>query len=69
MKNSTTIKVPKKYQERIKEIYQDEDGYWCILNPDWHHVDDSHTIHEYTQADILRCIRETEPVNLNERKG
>ena len=25
------FKVPKKYQAAIKEVYQDEDGIWCIL--------------------------------------
>jgi hypothetical protein len=32
MINSTNIKVPKKYHAAIKELYQDDDGYWCILN-------------------------------------
>ena len=32
MNNQINIKIPKKYQERIMEIYHDEDGYWVILN-------------------------------------
>lgn len=32
MKNETRIKVPKKDQDRIKEIYHDDDGYWVNLN-------------------------------------
>ena len=59
--NNTNIKIPKKYQDRIKEIYHDEDGYWVILNKGWFCEDYGlHTIHEDTQQDILRCIRETE---------
>lgn len=62
MKNCTKIKVPKKYQDRIQEIYHDSDGYWCILNRGWYWDDYSlHVIHEDTQAQVLRCIRETEP--------
>jgi hypothetical protein len=29
------MKIPKKYQAAIKEIYTDEDGIWCNLNPNW----------------------------------
>ena len=40
------FKVPKKYQAAIKEVYQDEDGIWCNLNPGWvHGVDENQTIH------------------------
>lgn len=62
MNNLTSIRVPKKYQNRIAEIYQDIDGYWCELSGGWYWDDWSlHVIHEDTQADILRCIRETKP--------
>lgn len=35
MDNKTNIKIPKKYEKRIKEIYHDEDGYWVCLNFGW----------------------------------
>ena len=68
MKNSTNIKVPKKYAERIKEIFHDEDGYWVYTNPGWHNGDDYalHVIHEDTQAEILQQIRWTEPCDCEE---
>ncbi len=28
-------KIPKKYKEAVKELYQDEDGIWCTLNDGW----------------------------------
>ena len=61
MKNETSIRVPKKYEERIREIYHDEDGYWVYLNRGWRNYDDYglHVIHEDTQADVLKMIRWT----------
>ena len=35
MKNSTRIKVPKKFVTAIKELYQDDDGFWGTLNDGW----------------------------------
>lgn len=64
MKNSTTIKVPKKYQHMIAKIYHDEDGYWCITAKGFQaaSVDRGcHTIHEDTQQEILGHIRMIEP--------
>lgn len=70
MDNKTNIKVPNKYEERIKEIYHDDDGYWVYLNRGWRWDDcESHVIHEDTQQQILRCIRQTEPCNCNYCKG
>lgn len=62
MLNLTTIRVPKKYEERIETIEHDIDGYWVYLNYGWHWDDYGlHTIHEDTHAEILKRIRETEP--------
>lgn len=70
MNNQTNINIPKKYQERISEIYHDEDGYWVYLNRGWCWDDYGlHTIHEDTQQQILRCIRQTEPCNCDYCKG
>lgn len=68
MKNETSIKVPKKYVERIKEIYHDDDGYWVITNPGWRNGCDSecHVIHEDTKTAILQNIRWTEPCDCEE---
>lgn len=61
MNNQINIKIPKKYQERIMEIYHDEDGYWVILNKGWCGYEQGcHVIHEDTQHDMLRSIREIE---------
>lgn len=47
------FKVPKKYQAAIKEVYQNEDGIWCILNSGWvHGVDETQTIHCETYKEL-----------------
>ena len=62
MINKTSIKVPKKYEERVKELFHDSDGYWLILNEEWCSDDYSlHIIHQDTQADVLMMLRLTEP--------
>ena len=62
MVNETSIRVPKKYQHMIDEIYQDPDGYWCCLNQGWRSPSTGcHTIHEDSQPEVLRCIREVIP--------
>ena len=63
MTNVTSIRIPKKYAERVKEVFHDEDGYWLYLNRGWHNSDDYalHIIHEDTQAEVLKKLRWTEP--------
>ena len=69
MKNTTKIKVPKKYQSRINEISNDSDGYWCYLKG-WYWDDPGlHVIHEDTQEAVLECIRQMEPCTCNYCKG
>ena len=59
MKNATKMKVPKKYQAAIKEIYRDYDGVWVILNDGFIAPSTGcQTIHEDRQIDALACIRE-----------
>lgn len=70
MKNTTKIKVPAKYENRISEIYHDSDGYWVYLNCGWYWDDPGlHTIHEDSQQDVLRCIRATAPCDCDCCKG
>ena len=60
VKNTTKIKVPKKYHHMIKEIYHDSDGYWVRTAKGFYAygVDfEAHVIHEDKQADILTHIR------------
>lgn len=58
MLNNTTIKIPKKYEDRINEIYHDSYGYWVYLNRGYCSYNWAcHTIHEDTHKDILEEIR------------
>lgn len=60
MKNSTNIKIPKKYEKYILEVWYEgtEDGYWanllecCICNDT-----DCHYVHEWTQKDFLKSLQ------------
>lgn len=68
MQNNSTIKVPKKYQHMI-ELIDDEgtEGYWVYTNHGYYSPDmECHTIHEYTQAEVLQKIRNIEPCNCKE---
>ena len=54
------MKIPKKYQERVMEIYQDDDGWWIYLNRGWRVCDNlCHTLHEDTQTRLLDELRKT----------
>lgn len=69
MKNTTKIKVHKKYQDRIEEVFNDSDGYWCYLRG-WCWDDPGlHVIHEDTQKEVLECIRQTKPCTCNYCRG
>lgn len=65
MKNATTIKVPKKYEHMIEEIWTEDDGwfgnglsYWVSIADGFYSPEMySHTLHESTQKEILRLIR------------
>lgn len=69
MKNSTTIKVPKKYQHMIGEIWTEDDGwsdwgpsYWVSIAEGFYSPDmECHTLHESTQKEILSLIRRIRP--------
>ncbi|MCD7967573.1 MAG: hypothetical protein LUG90_17655, partial [Clostridiaceae bacterium] len=60
------MKIPKKYQNRIYDIYND-DGWWCELNEGWcYDQQGQHIIHEDTKTEILKCIGRTEICHCND---
>ncbi len=60
MDNTTSLKIPAKYQERVAYIDHDEDGWWIGLNDGWcWDYKGLHTIHEDSMAAVLGCLRET----------
>ncbi len=73
MKNETNIKVPKKYQPMIEEIYRECDGgewsYWAVSAKGWEFGRmQCHTAHEDTQAIMLDVIRSLRPCDCKECK-
>jgi len=63
MKNSTNIKIAKKYEPMVKEIYHDSDGYWVYTAEGYYAAgmgccDECHTIHEDTVKELLWQIRQ-----------
>lgn len=64
MKNNTSMKIPKKYHAMIDEIVKDSDGIWVYTAKGFYSPEMScHTIHEDTQAEVLRVIRGISPCN------
>lgn len=57
------MNIPKKYQERVYEVYHDEDGYWITLNDGWEIEEGESLIHAYTVKDALEQLRETYKLN------
>lgn len=60
MNNSTNIKVPKKYESFISEIYRDCDGYWAYCVNGYQFADMGgacHIAHEDKQSELLKVIR------------
>ena len=35
LRNSTSLKIGKKYEGAISEVFKDSDGYWIYLNERW----------------------------------
>lgn len=54
--------IAKKYQPAIKDIYHDEDGYWCVLSCEGEYIldgyDSEYTIHEDTMREVKQILRE-----------
>lgn len=65
MVNNTSLKVPKKYEHMIQEVIYDRWDKWFIyLNEGCYSPETGcQTIHEYTQADALKQIREIKEEN------
>lgn len=63
MDNKLLAKIPKKYHVAIKDIFHDEDGYWCIVGCEsgWklYGYFSDYTIHEDIFTDVLRGIRKS----------
>lgn len=61
MKNSTNIKIPKKYQKYIREVWSEKDtgdGYWadlleCCICWDT----ECHYVHEWSVKDFLKSLQ------------
>ena len=67
MKNSTNIKIPKKFHSMIDEMYEDQDGYWCHVANGYYAsgmdgYDVCHTIHEDDIPEFLRQIKLIKPL-------
>lgn len=72
MKNSTTIKIPKKYEKYIVEVWYEgtDDGYWaelidCCMCEDT----DCRYVHEWTQKDFLRSLQSIKVMSETEYKS
>lgn len=70
MKNTTSIKIPKKYEAALELVEKDADGYWAYTNHGWHSPDmECHTMHEDTQAALLEKIRRVKPCDCEDCKA
>lgn len=51
--------IAKKYQPAIRDIYKDEDGYWCTLTSEYilDGYDAERTIHEDTMKELKSVLR------------
>lgn len=50
--------IPKKYQSAVVDIYKDMDGWWIELSNDFISTStETHTIHEYTLADLKKQFK------------
>lgn len=62
--NMVSRMIPKSKKAAIREIYEDQDGFWIILNEGWNAdgMDyDCHVIHEggddYTDAETVKELK------------
>ena len=56
------MKIAKKYNDRICDLYHDQDGWWIHLGKGWRKGDDiCHTLHEDTQTRLMQELRKTVP--------
>lgn len=63
------MRIPKMYQNRIIDIYRDDDGIWVTLADGWcYDQQGQHIIHEDTKTEVMKAIRWTEPCHCDECK-
>lgn len=70
MKNRTTIKVPKKYQHMLEEVFQTPDGYWGHSKDGYFfQATEGHIAKGNTQAELLQDIRTLMECDCEDCKG
>lgn len=58
MVNTSDVKVPKKYQHMLKEVYKDQDGYWGHCEEGYISSDtECGIIHEYSKSEFRSALR------------
>lgn len=61
MNNQTKIKIPKKYESMLDEVFHDSDGYWAISKKGYRFEQtECHTAHDHTQKFLMEYIRSLE---------
>ena len=71
MENTTTIKIPKKYQSKLQVVEKDGDGYWAYSEKGFYFAgmgSECHTAHEDTQAELVKMIRTVKSCGCEECK-
>ena len=56
------MRIPTQYKQRVKDAYQDEDGFWIILAASWKCPDGyvgERTIHEDTAQETITVLKKT----------
>ena len=57
------MKLTKKQQEFVREIYKDEDGVWCNLKPGYGWgVDGNHVIHCETYMELREELKDVHKI-------
>jgi len=53
------VKIPKKYQDAIKEVYETDSGWMAKLNEGWYWgVDACTVLHEDTMSELIKAMRD-----------
>ena len=67
LRNSTSLKIGKKYESAISEVFKDSDGYWIYLNYGYISTETQcGTIHEYTLAGLVKQLRTIRKIEDND---
>lgn len=57
-------KIPKKYHKLIKEVYADEDGYWCHLNNGYIWTDDATVVNGENIKQLIEALSEVKKLSV-----